>query len=61
MDEVIVMGDQENDYTNIKGAGLGIAVSNATDDVKEIADVVLEQSCNDDAVAYVIDKYILGE
>ena len=61
MDEVIVMGDQENDYTNIKGAGLGIAVANATNDVKEIADVVLEQSCNDDAVAYVIDKYILGE
>ena len=61
MDEVIVMGDQENDYTNIKGAGLGIAVANATDDVKEIADVVLEQSCDEDAVAYVVDKYILGE
>ncbi len=61
MDEVIVMGDQDNDYTNIQGAGLGIAVANATDEVKSIADVVLEQSCDEDAVAYVIDKYILGE
>ncbi|MGN8912799.1 Cof-type HAD-IIB family hydrolase [Anaerofustis butyriciformans] len=61
MDEVIVMGDQGNDYTNVKYAGLGVAVANATDDLKEVADVVLEQSCDEDAVAYVIDKYILGE
>lgn len=61
MDEVIVMGDQDNDFTNIKCAGLGIAVANATDEIKDIADVVLEQSCDDDAVMYVINKYILGE
>ena len=61
MDEVIVMGDQGNDYTNVKYAGLGVAVANATDDLKEVADVVLKQSCDEDAVAYVIDKYILGE
>ena len=61
MDEVIVMGDQGNDYTNVKGAGLGVAVANATDDLKEVADVVLKQSCDEDAVSYVIEKYILGE
>jgi len=61
MDEVIAVGDQDNDYTNIKGAGLGIAVANATDEIKEVADVVLDRSCNEDAIAYVIDKYILGE
>lgn len=61
MDEIIVMGDQQNDETNIKGAGLGVAVANAVPESKAAADVVLEQTCDDDAVAYVVDKYIFGE
>lgn len=61
MDEVIAVGDQQNDQTMIEGAGLGIAVANAVDVVKEAADVVLKQSCNDDAIAYVIEKYILED
>lgn len=61
MDEVIAVGDQQNDQTMIEGAGLGIAVANAVDVVKDSADVVLRQSCDDDAIAYVIEKYILGD
>ena len=61
MDEIIAMGDQQNDETNIRGAGLGVAVANAVPESKAAADVVLEQSCDDDAVAYVVNKYIFGE
>lgn len=60
MDEVIVMGDQHNDLTNIIGAGLGVVVSNAVEELKENADVVLKRSCDEDAVWYTCEKYIFN-
>lgn len=57
-EEVICMGDALNDASMIKWAGLGVAVGNATDDLKELADEITV-SCEEDAVGYIIKKYCL--
>lgn len=43
----------------IKYAGLGVAMANAEDEVKEAADYVT-LSNEEDGVAHVIEKFILG-
>ncbi len=58
--EVICMGDALNDASMVKWAGLGVAVSNATFDLKEVADEITV-SCDEDAVGTIIRKYCLGE
>ncbi len=55
---IIAVGDAQNDLGMIKTAGLGIAVKNAVDDVKEAADIVLNYTNEEDAVAKVIDLYM---
>ncbi len=55
-DEIICMGDADNDISMIEYAGLGIAVLNAMDTTKAHADVV-GVSNNHDAVAWVVDNY----
>lgn len=57
--EVVTIGDEENDISNVKYAGLGIAVNNAINELKEVADVVLDYSCNEDAIYHAVHKYIL--
>ncbi|MCL2376657.1 MAG: Cof-type HAD-IIB family hydrolase [Defluviitaleaceae bacterium] len=59
MSEVICIGDNHNDLSMIKAAGLGVAVANAVDAAKEIADYVTENDCMNGAVAEVINKFIL--
>lgn len=56
--EIIAMGDAGNDVSMIRAAGLGVAVDNASDDVKEACDVIVP-SCDDDAVKYVIENYCI--
>ena len=56
--EVMAIGDGENDVEMLKFAGLGIAMENAMDDVKEFADDVTTSN-NDDGVGNAIEKYIL--
>jgi len=54
--DVISIGDSDNDLNAIKLAGLGISVSNGTDELKAAAD---EIGCsNDEHIAeYVLNKY----
>ena len=59
LEQIIAVGDGGNDISMIEKAGLGIAVANASENVKEIADVVLEKSHNEDAIAELIYRYIL--
>ena len=40
MDEVMAIGDGDNDATMLRSAGLGVAVANASAKAKEAADVV---------------------
>ncbi len=60
MQEVIAMGDSQNDMTMIKEAGLGIAMGNAQDAVKLAADTITATN-QEDGVAKAIQKYIFGE
>ncbi len=57
--EVMCIGDAGNDYHMIKYAGLGVAMGNAFDEIKEIADYVTKSN-NEDGVAHAIKKFALG-
>lgn len=58
-EEVIAIGDNENDISMIEYAGLGIAVGNADDFVKNAADFVTG-SYDRDGVAEAIERFILN-
>lgn len=57
-EEVICVGDSENDISMIEFAGLGVAMGNGDKEVKDIAQFVT-LSNEEDGVAKVIEKYIL--
>ncbi|WP_413300314.1 Cof-type HAD-IIB family hydrolase [Bacillus sp. 1P10SD] len=57
-EEVIAMGDSYNDLAMIEFAGLGVAMGNAPDDIKEKADYVTDTNMND-GVAKVVEKFVL--
>ncbi|WP_078543637.1 Cof-type HAD-IIB family hydrolase [Litchfieldia alkalitelluris] len=59
-EEVIAIGDSYNDQAMIEFAGLGVAMGNAPDDIKEIADYVTDTNMND-GVAKVIEKFVLKD
>ncbi len=59
-EEVIAIGDGFNDVTMIKYAGLGVAMGNAHDDIKAIANHVT-LSNDEDGVAKVIEDFILNQ
>jgi Cof subfamily protein (haloacid dehalogenase superfamily) len=59
MQQVAAIGDNENDLSMIKTAGLGIAMGNATDEVKKQAKRVTASN-NEDGVFYAINKFILS-
>ena len=59
-DEMIAVGDGFNDLYMIKYAGLGVAMSNAQEVVKENADFIT-LSNEEDGVAHVVEKFILSE
>ncbi len=57
-EEVIAMGDSYNDLAMIEFAGLGVAMGNAPDDIKEIANYVTDTNMND-GVAKVVEEFVL--
>ena len=57
-DEVMAIGDNENDLDMIEFAGIGIAMGNAVPKVKENATYVTDTNAND-GVATVIEKFAL--
>ena len=58
--EVIAIGDNENDISMIEYAGLGIAMGNSEEKVKDIADYITESN-DRDGVAMAIEKFILDD
>lgn len=54
-DNVIAFGDAENDITMIESAGIGVAMGNARDTVKEKADIVAD-TCENDGVAKTLKE-----
>lgn len=54
VENLVTVGDFENDIEMIKAAGIGCAVDNALQEVKDAADIVLP-SCEDNGIAGLID------
>lgn len=59
-EEVLTIGDSENDLSMIEYAGLGVAMGNASDVIKAKADYITDTNDND-GVAEVISKFILNK
>lgn len=55
--EVISFGDAENDIPMLKAAGMGVAMGNSTDAVKQAADMVTLTN-NEDGIAAALEKLI---
>ncbi|HSL87368.1 MAG TPA: HAD-IIB family hydrolase, partial [Bacteroidales bacterium] len=56
--EVMAIGDQENDLSMIEFAGLGVAMGNGSEEVKEAADYITETN-NNAGVGKAIRKFCL--
>lgn len=57
-DEVMAIGDSENDLAMLRWAGLGIAMGTASSAVRAEADAVTA-GCDEEGVALAIEKYAL--
>ena len=55
---LVAFGDDMNDLEMLKNCGIGVAVENALDEVKDVTDYICETN-NDDGVARWLEKYIL--
>jgi len=58
IEETIAVGDAENDLEILKTAGLSVAMGNAKEIVKQIADIVVSDN-DHDGCAEVMHKYML--
>lgn len=56
--EIIGVGDSYNDFPLLMASGLKIAMGNAVDDLKEVADYIAP-SVDDDGVVDVIERFVL--
>lgn len=57
--EMLTLGDEANDLPMIEYAGIGVAMENATEDVKAAADYVTATN-QADGVALAIEKFVLN-
>ena len=58
---LIALGDGFNDLSMIQFAGMGVAVQNAQQVVKEAANYVSPYTNDEDAVALAIEKFVLNQ
>ena len=56
VDECVAIGDGFNDYEILKTAGVGVAMGNARDEIKKIADFVTDDNDNE-GVLKAIEKF----
>ena len=57
-DQIMACGDTMNDETMLEAAGLAVAMGNADEEIKALADYIT-LSNDEDGVAYAIEKFIL--
>jgi len=57
---VIAAGDYNNDIEMLQFADFGAATANAQQDVKDIADITLKNSSDENAIAELIDMIYSG-
>ena len=59
-EEMITIGDGFNDLSMITWAGLGAVMKNAPDGVKAHADYITAHTNEEDGVAEILEKFVLG-
>lgn len=59
-DQIMGIGDQENDLSLVENAGFGVAMGNAIDKVKKAADYITKTN-DENGVAHVINKFVLNQ
>ena len=57
--DTIAIGDNYNDLSMIKDAGLGVGVQNAAPGIKTDCDYITTATCEEGAVCEVIEKFVL--
>ena len=57
IDDAVAVGDAANDLAMLKAAGIGVAMSNGTDEVKAVASYITTRDNNHDGVAEVADLF----
>jgi 5-amino-6-(5-phospho-D-ribitylamino)uracil phosphatase len=58
--QVMAIGDADNDLGMVQWAGLGVAMENGWDRLKQIADIIAPTN-DDDGVAKILKKYVLNK
>lgn len=59
INDTIAVGDERNDITMLKAAGIGCCMANGADEAKAVADYITENDNDHDGIAEVIYKFIL--
>ncbi len=57
-EEIIAIGDNNNDASMIRGAGLGIAMINGSESLKEIANIISVKNNNESGVAFELNRVL---
>jgi hydroxymethylpyrimidine pyrophosphatase-like HAD family hydrolase len=57
LESTMAFGDDTNDTTMLKAAGIGVAMGNAYDEVKQSADFVTKD-CDDNGVAFAVRHFL---
>ncbi len=57
----VAAGDSENDLSMIRTAGIGVAMANADEKVRQAADHVTLHDNNHDGVAEILETYVLAK
>ena len=59
-EEVLAIGDQNNDIEMVKSAGIGVAMGNGTEEIKKEADYITD-SVENDGFVKAINKFVWGK
>ncbi|MBO0477038.1 HAD family phosphatase [Vagococcus sp. DIV0080] len=57
-EEVMAIGDEENDISMIEYAGMGVVMANGNETVKKLAQFVTKSN-EEDGVAYAVEQFVL--
>ncbi|WP_251860433.1 Cof-type HAD-IIB family hydrolase [Clostridium sp. Marseille-Q2269] len=60
IEKCIAVGNDENDISMIKKAGIGVLMKNAREELKKYANYITYRDNNNDGIAEVIEKFILS-
>ena len=55
---MLAIGDNINDFEMVKNSGIGVAVADAYEEIKNVADYVTKNSVSTGAFAEAINNYI---